>query len=216
MNTWDSVRKKLKTPLGRVGLGTVALGWGAVALWPTKGAIFDPEKALVFVIAVGGWLYAELFPEADEGGSTQLSAHDQELAAQTYTAMPDHAVRFLRDHDFGNSWVKQQLDPVYRLADLADNPTSEFTDGDVQEQFVDLSRAIGAFTGALFADAGPIGNGSLFNMIPERERQSEQWSDRTVERVRIVNELADELSRKLTEFYRLLRRKGANLLVGRR
>lgn len=184
----------------------------AVGLWPTPGSEFDPGKAVGFLTPMAFWLYAELF--ADEGG---MDAHDQELATRIHAIMGEDDVRFLKEHDFGGTWLKRDLDPAYKLADLTRSVNAEFNDSKLQARFQRLAETVRRFANMMSLNASPFGLGPSpdtlpFSMIPDSERASEEWSERTINRVKEANDLGTELASEISEFYRLLRRKGANLL----
>lgn len=220
MSAWSRIRDTLRTPIGRVGLGSFALATGAVALWPAPDAVFDPAKALTFVAAVAVWLFAELFPDQSAGAraeTSELAAHDQELASRIHAIATDDHVRFLKEHDFGGSWIKRDLDPVYELANFTRNATAEFNDPEIQEMFAGLGKTVRRFANTMSLGAWPFGvaqshETQAFSMIPDNERGSDEWSERTNTRVREANELATDLASQTAQFYRLLRKKGANLL----
>jgi len=197
VSLWSDVRQRLKTPVARVGLGLATIIALAVGLWPAPSATFDPEKASVFVTALAVWLYAEIF--ADEGG---IDAHDKELADRIYSTMRDDDVRFLREHDFGGSWLKRDLDPLYNLAHLAESVNSEFNDPKVQSSFASVAKTARRFATMMAYGAWPIGaapspDTMAFSMIPDQERASEEWSDRTNTRVKEANDLATELAKQI-------------------
>ncbi|MFL6763938.1 MAG: hypothetical protein ACJ8FO_01940 [Sphingomicrobium sp.] len=187
----------------------------AVGLWPSPGAQFDPGKAATFIAALAAWLYAELFTD-----EPRLDAHDQELAARVYAIMGDADVKFLQDHDFGGSWLKRDLDPVYSLAHLAESVNAEFNNSKLQAKFESLRGTVRRFAAMMAHGASPFGTGPspdtmMFSMIPDQEHASEEWSERTNTRVKEANDLATELADELATFYRLLRKRGANLLANR-
>ena len=188
----------------------------AVGLWPDPDSDFSPEKSVGFVVPLVAWLFAELFPANgfNVSGPT-LHPHDQELAAQIYRIMPDKRVRFLREHNFGASWLNAQVDPVYDLLDLAENPTSEFEDQQIQLAFAALTASLVKVATRLSEQGDVISPAGFISMIPDEERSTDFFSLETTQRVQEMNEQTGNLATQIGEFYRLLRRKGANLLAER-
>lgn len=207
MSFWTGVQQNLRTPLARVGLGGAAMVGLAVGLWPAVGTEFSPERAAAFVVPLCSWLYAELFTEP-----SVLSEHDRELAFRVYQVMPDNRVRFLQEHDFGSSWHNGQISPLFDLADLAHNPMSEFADQRIQAAFIRLRTKVVEVANRLAMEGHAVGATGFISMVPDLERAMDFFSPETRVRVQDMNNITSELAAQIVEFYRLLRRKGVNLL----
>lgn len=216
MSLWLNFRRTVKTPLARVGLGLFTLGTAGVGLWPTAGAEFDPEKFLAFVAALGVWLFAELFPEESVDRPhhhAELSKHDRQLAHLITKHATDGFVLFLERHDFGASWLKEWTAPLYELLYLFENPTTEFDDEDLQAKLKKVEDATTQVARKIGQWGGPINGADLFSMIPTREKDLDDWSESTRERVRETNSSADQLALDIRELLRLFRKKGVELLA---
>jgi hypothetical protein len=208
MSFWVGVQRNLRTPIARVGLGGAAMIALAVGLWPIPGAEFSPDKAAAFAVPLFTWLYAELFTEP-----SALAPHDQELASRVYAAMPDNGIRYLQEHDFGASWLNARISPVFDLADLAHNPTSEFENKEIQAAFLKLRGSLVEVANRLTAEGNAVGPGGIISMVPHEERAMDFFSPETNARVQQMNQRTTELASEIVNFYRLLRSKGANLLA---
>lgn len=199
----------------RIGFGFLAMGAGAVALWPENLPTFSLEKLLAFAAALAVWLYAELV-EAPPNHNAELrassaSAHDHSLAKRFHGIVDDNAIQFLSQHDFGGSWLKIYLDPLYEFVHLSKQATSEFDDAELQSSFAELQNTSSQLARDLALGAWPIKASGAFSMIPDLEREAE-WSEITTDRIIEANKLADKVAQNFKAFYRLCRTKGINLL----
>lgn len=216
MSYWKRVREALRHPLTRVGLGLFALGTAGVGLWPVAGSEFDPEKTLAFLAALCAWLYAELFSGGDAPNAdvpAELVPHDRELAARISVTATDGFIRFLEEHDFGGSWRREWADPIYELTHFLGSAMAEFNDVELQDQLTKVRKSTEVLAKQLAVWGGPIKGSELFSMIPDRERELDEWSSSTDERVQQVNDQAGSVASELRSLFHLLRAKGANLLA---
>jgi hypothetical protein len=186
-------------------------------LWPTVPVDFNPEKAFAFATALAAWLFVELFPESATNSDEQATAlsafstHDSDLALALLQIVDGDFVRFLRQHDFGGPWRKGLVDPAYALEDFLGDPNSVFEDQTLANILERLVEANDKFVRKLSLYGGPIHGMDLFDMIPSMEKQSGIWSPRTYERIKEVNDLADQLAAVLVELFGELRKKGLSL-----
>jgi len=110
----------------RIGTGLAAMATLAWFLWPASDWKLAPEPLAAFVVALGGWLAAEIIPVV-----TQVRAphrHDVELLGRLQALItPDH-LTFLRDQDFGGTIHPEPLQTSLRLADDWRGVAFEFED----------------------------------------------------------------------------------------
>ena len=147
MSFWTGVRRRLRTPVARVGLGLFAFGTGAVALWPPPTSVFAPEKALAFTAAISAWLFAELFPESENSNEPRkiLDSHDIEFGERLRAVTTDDFLTFLDEHDFGGSFRGDQSKPIYELTYLLSRTSSAFNDADLQEALEAMKKVADEF-----------------------------------------------------------------------
>ncbi|MEO1475273.1 MAG: hypothetical protein AAFS13_02740 [Pseudomonadota bacterium] len=195
------------------------MGAGAVALWPPATYTFDPAKALGFAVPLAAWVFAELFPEPSDDAELatdepqSMHPHDQALANILFTKADGNFVRFLSDHDFGGTWQRDNMQPAFALEDFLNDPNSVFEDAYLNDVLASLKLKNAAFVKNICQYGGTLrGHKDLYDMIPYREKETGERSERTEARVNETNALADELAKALTELYAAFRAKGLPLV----
>lgn len=219
MTARNGVRRLLdrfSSPLGRIGLGIIALGTIALGLLPTAGATFDPEKSFAAAVAVVAWLFSEVTSAVRHPAerSNQLGSHDLDLGTRLRSIATDDFMRFLDEHDFGGSFRDAEALRIHDLADFSRYASSEFDDPTLQAAWLLASKECAELSRLIAYGSAPRNSrGTLYTLIPSDEPDG-LWSKETEAKVTRVNNKADDLSSRLMEIFRLLRRGG--LVLGGR
>lgn len=124
---------------GRVFAGAIAIGTVAATFPLADGAVFDPEKALGVVAAVGAWLGTEW-----ASWNPGPHPHDIDLRNQIRTKVWG-AMAFLRVHDFGQSFPFALLNPLDDIARNFVGSSYEFVDPDLQAKWASLMSETAEF-----------------------------------------------------------------------
>lgn len=100
----------------------------------------DFEPAIAFVAALGVLLAKEpLKNHFKSSGGSRL--HDQQLfQAFLHVLPPEPTIRFLKDHNFGDSFETQIIKPLHDFVYTWDSVEKEFLDADVEKQKNSNSR----------------------------------------------------------------------------
>ena len=109
--TWRTVAKSAWT---RIALGFAAGAALLSAVNPTFGPAIDVAKVSALVLAAIAWIAAELFTERES--AAQVHAHDRDLYDQFAALFDTQTTDFLKHHDFGFSWERSAMRPVFELA----------------------------------------------------------------------------------------------------
>lgn len=62
-----------------------------------------------------------------------LKADGTRLKALLETLDPKQIISFLRDHDFGGAFRREEIFPLYRFVERADDPDQDFLDPEIEE-----------------------------------------------------------------------------------
>jgi len=162
----------------------LALGW---LLRPEGNWSIQPEPLVVFLPAFVVWVLASIYHP--HGG---ISSHDQDLLQKIRDKFDADVRMFLREHDFGGPFERTLSIPLLEVARSWQGADFDFDDPEMQEEWSELQSAIGQFSN-LLAHTYPLGGSGLQNAIPERERDEGIWSERTKNKVKEMNDLADKI-----------------------
>lgn len=192
---------------------------GAVLFWPNPVPAFDAEKALAFATAIAIWLGAEWFQSesnaecVDAPVSSSLAEHDRLLGQKLFSMCSSGFLNFLKTHDLGGSWRKEQMDPLHSLSYFLDDVAHEFVDDEIQDQLLQIKPVTNKLARDLAYGAWPLrNNANLFTMIPNQQRVTDDWSKDISAKVEKANGDATLLASVIEDLFRILRRKGLTLV----
>lgn len=192
---------------------------GAVLFWPNPVPAFDAEKALAFATAISIWLGAEWFQSESNAESVEapvlspLAEHDRLLGQKLFSICSSGFLNFLKTHDLGVSWRKEQMDPLYNLSYLLDDVAHEFVDDEIQAQLLQIKPVTNKLARDMAYGAWPLrDNANLFTMIPDQQCVTDDWSKETSAKVENANGDATLLVSVIEDLFRILRRKGLVLV----
>lgn len=189
---------------GRVFAGAIAIGTVAATFPVADSAVFDPEKALGIVAAIGAWLGTEW-----ASWNPGPHPHDIDLRNQIRTKVWG-AMAFLRNHDFGQSFPFSQLNPLDDIARSFVGSGYEFVDPDLQAKWASLVSEIAEFVRYIalntFRNADLLPQNSF---LLDRDRGG-IISDATQSKIDHANAIATKLYQGFDDFERLcIQRLGA-------
>lgn len=196
------------------------MGAGAVLFWPNPVPAFDAEKALAFATALVIWLAAEWFATEENGAEdiptielVPLAEHDRLLGQKLFSMCSAGFLDFLKAHDLGVCWRKEQMDPLYQLSYFLDDVAHEFVDDEIQVQLIEIKQSTNKLAHDLAYGAWPLrGNSNLFTMVPDAQRATDDWSNQTAAKVEKANGDATHLANLIENLFRALRGKGLTLM----
>lgn len=177
--------------LARLGLGLSALGALAWFLWPTDSWKFEPEPAIAFGTALILWLGAEW--KASSGRPAH--PHDVKLVRALMASISLEDSRYLKQQDFGAAYNNERLDGFWKIEWEAHAPGYGPHDPVLKKRFDAFLKKVRELSLLLAENGGPIGaSACLCTIVPDRERVTDEFSDRTTALVKRVNNLADEVT----------------------
>lgn len=97
--------------------------------------------------------------------------HDVRLFHDLTRALPfEPTIRLFREHDFGQSFPKRVVDPLYRFVEAWDSPEREFIDGELQAHLNDLYQAASTLVSELVTLTVPLGTGEHASVYSDSVR----------------------------------------------
>jgi hypothetical protein len=118
------------------------------------------------------------------------------------------AVRLIRDQNFGDSFSRKAIQPLFDFVETWDQPEKEFLDQELQAALSILYRAAHDFATHLVEKTVPVGQGSeLLSVFSDNLRAMGSRPDWVKEEARILNERATRFVPIYERFLRLCRDK---------
>lgn len=136
--------------------------------------------------------------------------HDVLLFEELQDVLPfEPTVRLIRDHDFGSSFSRAAVQPLFDFVETWDSPEREFIDGDLQAKLTDLYQAAAKLSEEIVTLAVPIGPKqdrlSVYaDAVRERGGSRPKW---VIEDGRKLNAAARGFSPLYEEFFRFARQR---------
>lgn len=137
----------------------------------------------------------------------QEQSHDQHLFQEFQSALSyEPAIRLLREHDFGGSFNKKDIQPLFDFVETWNQPEKEFIDENLQAALTELYRAARSMVMCLAEKTSPIGNED-FSVFSNTLRNAGPRPDWVIEDARVLNEQANLFFPVYEDFLRLCRKK---------
>ena len=117
----------------------------------------------------------------------------------------------MRQHDMGNSFSWNSLEGTQQLAGYWTGAEFEFDDKNVQEKFAKLVASATEFIHKLSLGTWMINMPDKWtSAVPPAQRERDEISDKTWERIRDYNDRATQLSSDIDEFIKFARQRIAD------
>jgi len=117
------------------------------------------------------------------------------------------SVRLIRDQNFGDSFSRKAIQPLYEFVETWDQPEKEFLDKELQAGLVELYRVANDFAMQVVQKTVPIGKGDLLSVFSDNLRAQGPRPDWVKEDARVLNEKARQFVPIYEHFLRLCREK---------
>lgn len=221
MPTWDQVLdlyrlwkgdtvNKIALALVLGGVGAVT-GWGQQAISAVLTHYLGKDTALagspiwvgIFLITAGVGLV--IWNEHHKRNKSPEPAHPNDVAllVKFRELTPDHFQEFLRDHDFGNTFRRKNLDPLDVLAYDWKGARYEFVDKEVQKKFHELRQSVFEFLKVAEPRIYPHHiNPEMATTLTDMDRARE-ISKSTLDAIKAMNQRASVVYGAIQEFERV-------------
>jgi len=166
------------------------------------------EPAIAFIVALGAIFAKDPIKEKfGIGGKTRR--HDQALFQELQRALPaEPTLRLLKEHDFGNSFRKQYVEPLYEFVATWDTVEKEFLDGTLEKKRKSLYADARALAYEIAHRTVPLSDREFASVFSDRLRNSGQpRPDSVIEDAKVLNDKATQFVPKYEEFVRVCRAK---------
>lgn len=184
----------------------------AALLWlvrPEDGFAFTLqwERLITFLITLSGFLGTEVFSGyRAKTKAWDVHPNDQALLKRLIRVLdPDGVVAFLREHDFGGTFMRSTTSPVLRFSNTWVGADKQFQDKEVEEKHKELVEAARELSGLIACKTSPIG-GDAQSVVPQHF-QGEKRPDWILRDAQELNDAADRFVEKFDEFIKISRRK---------
>ena len=153
----------------------IAVLVGAEA-WFLKGYFAgqpDFEPGLAFLVALGAVLAKDPirthFASPKEGGAN----HDKALFQSFLNALPpNQTTSFFKEHDFGGSFHKSAVAPLYSFVSNWGTVDKEFLDEDLEKKKKAFYSFASELSGEIACRTVPLRNGDLVSVFSDQQRAS--------------------------------------------
>ena len=142
---------------------------------------------------------------------TTEPSHDLRLYTDFQLLLPfEPTIRLLREHDFGGSFHKDTIKPLYRFYEEWDQPEKEFIDDELQAALKALYVEARNLSNQLTSRTSPVGDGSSYSVFTDNMRREGRRPPSVIEDAQVLNEEASKFVPLYESFIRLCRRKLQN------
>lgn len=169
----------------------------------------DFEPGLAFLAALGAILAKDplraRFASPQEGSS----AHDKALFQSFLSALPpNQTTRFFKEHDFGGSFPKSEVAPLYSFVSTWDSVDKEFLDEDLEKKKKALYSFASELSNEIAGRTVPLRSGDLVSVFSDQQRATGQPRPASViEDAKVLNEKSSLFVPMYEEFIRICKVK---------
>lgn len=168
---------------------------------------YEPWTILCALVGVIAEIYRR-FKHKTPNNSVSRS-HDQALFHEFQQILPaEPTLRLFKEHDFGNSFRKQAIGPLYDFVATWDTVEKEFLNKEVESKKKSLYSAAEDLAMEFARRTVPIGAGDFASVFSDNQRNSgHPRPPSVIEDARVLNEKTTEFVPKYEDFVRTSRSK---------
>lgn len=158
------------------------------------------DRLTVFLTALAAFCGAEVTgSRLYHTGGTRAHPNDVQLLQRLWRELePDRVVPFLREHDFGGTFLRANTNPVLRFADTWVGGDKKFQERRIESAHQRLVSAAHSLSRLIALKTAPV-TGDMQSAVPERFR-GEQLPDWVRRDAVALNEAADNFVSAFDEF----------------
>lgn len=164
------------------------------------------ESGIAFVTALGVILAKDPISRAIQSKREESKSHDAYLFGEFSAILPQvPAIRFLKEHDFGDSFSKDPLQPLYDFVREWEGVDKEFIDSVIEERRKNLYLLAEKLVLEISRCTVPI-RGDYYSVYSDAQRAlGEVRPQDVIEDARVLNELAESFVSSYEDFFRFCR-----------
>ena len=172
--------------------------------WFLKGYFSgDPEfePAIGFIFTLGALFTKDKIKE-HFGLSSDSGNHDLDLFDVFQHVFPaEPTLRLLKETDFGASFRKESIQPLYRFVETWDSVETEFLNKKLEKEKKALYKAAKELANEFVTRTAPVGNGDFISVFPDYLRDGPRPPD-VIEDARVLNQKSRVFVPKYEAFVR--------------
>ena len=177
--------------------------------WFLKGyfaGVPEFEPAIAFILTLGA-IFTKDPIKAKLGLGKKTNRHDQGLFKEFLKVLPnDPTLRFLKEHDFGNSFNRKYVEPLYDFAETWNSVEKEFINMKLEKKKKELHFQAKELAFEIAKRTVPVGKGDFVSVFSENMRNSNgQRPPHVIEDAGVLNEKASSFVPLYENFVRLCR-----------
>lgn len=159
------------------------------------------EPAIAFIVALGALFTKDRIKE-HFGHSNNVAQHDLELFKQFQSVFPaEPTLRLLKETDFGASFRKVDIQPLYDFVETWDSVEKEFLHKKLEKEKKALFESANTLAGEFAKRTVPVGNGEFLSVFPDNLRGDARPAH-VREDAKVLNEEARLFTPKYEAFVR--------------
>lgn len=166
------------------------------------------EPAIAFIGAIAA-IFTKDAVKARFGLNDTATDHDRELFKRFQRVLPaDPVIRFIKEHDFGDAFLKARIEPLIEFYTTWDTVETEFLDSKIQAKKKLLHSAAEKLSNEIVKGTVPVQPTGHISVFPDSLRATGQARpDHVRDDAKTLNELSREFVPQYEEFIRLCRKK---------
>lgn len=139
----------------------------------------------------------------------EIKAVDRRLFERFLEEFPSNSrsITLLSEHDFGNSYHKNNTDEIDNFVDTWNTAETEFLDHEIETACKELHNKMHEFIYRLAQSSGYIYTGPMLSAVPDAYRGEWEWPEHIDARIKELNEKSTECYKLHQQFVILGRRK---------
>lgn len=163
------------------------------------------EPLIVFLTLLAA-IFTKDMIKAKLGFGGESNNHDSVLFEEFLRIFPINPTLFLlKEKDFGDSFPREDLQPLYKFVDTWNSVDKEFLNKKLEKERRSLYSAAEDLASEFAKRTVPIGEGDYISVFPDNLRGGLR-PDHVIEDAKVLNQKAREFTPKYESFIRICKR----------
>jgi len=161
----------------------------------------DFEPAIAFLVALGA-IFAKDKIKEKLGFGAEVRTHDLALFEEFQRVFPvEPTLRLLKETDFGDSFPKVAIQPLYYFVDTWDSVDKEFLNKKLERERKSLYAAAKDLALEFAKQTVPVGAGDNLSVLPDNLRGGSR-PEHVLNSAKVLNEQSSKFTPKYESFVR--------------
>lgn len=182
----------------------------ATEAWFLKGYFAGApefEPAIAFIVALGAILGKEPV-RAHFSATITTAGHDKELFSSFLNVLPpERTSRFYREQNFGDSFDRANVSPLFEFVETWNSVEKEFLDEPLEKKRRAFYTVAEKFTSEIVGRTVPLQDVRFASVYSEQQRAAGPRPKSVIEDAAILNKLATSFLTEYEDFVRACRAK---------